>query len=138
VFERIAVAVHFEDVDVVGRPVEQRTGQPLGPEHAGPMDSRFGCQADLCTAVSGGMRPWLCAPDRTDGEEAAWNPRPPNSRVSVVAHNAPHCPADKLLGRVKRAPIRNAERLESAYIPGLAASSTRFADRRSKSLATRG
>src|SRR6202049_4784774 len=36
-FEPIAVAVHFEDVDVVGQPVEQRTGQPLGPEHAGPL-----------------------------------------------------------------------------------------------------
>ena len=36
-FESIAVAVHFEDVDVVGQSVEQRTGQPLGPEHAGPL-----------------------------------------------------------------------------------------------------
>src|SRR4029077_9345750 len=35
-FEPIAVAVHFEDVAVVGQSVEQRTGQPLGPEHAGP------------------------------------------------------------------------------------------------------
>src|SRR6266852_9701316 len=35
-FEAIAVAVHFEDVDVVCQPVEQRAGQPLGPEHAGP------------------------------------------------------------------------------------------------------
>src|SRR5690348_6145817 len=35
-FEPIAVAVHFEDVDVVGQSVEQRTGQPLGPEHPGP------------------------------------------------------------------------------------------------------
>jgi len=32
-FEPIAVAVQFEDVDVVGQSVEQRTGQPLGPEH---------------------------------------------------------------------------------------------------------
>src|SRR5258705_5283559 len=39
-FEPIAVAVHFEDVDVVGQPVEQRTGQPLGPEHAGPLVER--------------------------------------------------------------------------------------------------
>ena len=31
-FEPIAVAVHFEDVDVVGQPVEQRTGQPLGAD----------------------------------------------------------------------------------------------------------
>jgi len=36
-FEPIAVAVQFEDVDVVGQSVEQRTGQPLGPEHAGPL-----------------------------------------------------------------------------------------------------
>src|SRR3954463_2123648 len=36
-FEPIAVAVHFEDVDVVGQPVEERTGQPLGSEHAGPL-----------------------------------------------------------------------------------------------------
>src|SRR5690349_22065720 len=35
-FEPIAVAVHFEDVDVVGQPVEERTRQPLGPEHACP------------------------------------------------------------------------------------------------------
>jgi hypothetical protein len=31
-FEPIAVAVQFEDVDVVGQSVEQRTGQPLGPD----------------------------------------------------------------------------------------------------------
>jgi hypothetical protein len=24
-------------VDVVGQPVEERTGQPFGPEHAGPL-----------------------------------------------------------------------------------------------------
>src|SRR6478752_5928708 len=29
-FEAIAVAVHFEDMDVVGQPVQQRAGQPLG------------------------------------------------------------------------------------------------------------
>src|SRR5882757_4552041 len=39
-FRPIAVAVHFEDVDVVGQSVEQRTGQPLGPEHAGPLVER--------------------------------------------------------------------------------------------------
>jgi hypothetical protein len=54
----------------------------------------------------------VTAPDRADGEEAAWNPRPPNSRVSVVAHNAPHCPADKLLGRVERPPISATKVLE--------------------------
>ena len=31
-FETIAVAVQFEDVDVVGQSVEQRTGQPLGAD----------------------------------------------------------------------------------------------------------
>ena len=36
-FEPITVAVHFEDVDVVSQSVEQRTGQPLRPEHAGPL-----------------------------------------------------------------------------------------------------
>src|SRR4051812_6239467 len=39
-FEAIAVAIHFEDVDVVGQPIEQRAGQPLGPEHAGPLVER--------------------------------------------------------------------------------------------------
>ena len=39
-FEPIAVAVHFQDVDVVGQPIEQRAGQPLGPEHAGPLVER--------------------------------------------------------------------------------------------------
>src|SRR5690242_11656740 len=31
-FEPIAVAVHFEDVDVVSQSIEQRTGQPLGAD----------------------------------------------------------------------------------------------------------
>ena len=31
-FQPIAAAVHFEDVDVVGQSVEQRTGQPLGAD----------------------------------------------------------------------------------------------------------
>src|SRR5205823_4229106 len=31
-FEAIAVAVHFEDVDVVCQPIEQRAGQPLGAD----------------------------------------------------------------------------------------------------------
>jgi hypothetical protein len=30
-FEAIAVAAHFEDVDVMGQPVEQRAGERLGP-----------------------------------------------------------------------------------------------------------
>jgi hypothetical protein len=28
--EPVAVAVHFQNMDVVGKPVEQRTGEPLG------------------------------------------------------------------------------------------------------------
>jgi len=39
-FEAIAVAVHFEDVDVVCQPMEQRAGQPLGPKHAGSLVER--------------------------------------------------------------------------------------------------
>src|SRR6202163_3388112 len=39
-FEAIAVAIHFEDMDVVGQPIEQRAGQPLGPEQAGPLVER--------------------------------------------------------------------------------------------------
>ena len=38
--EAIAVAVHLEDVDVVGEPVEQGARQPLGAEHAGPFVER--------------------------------------------------------------------------------------------------
>jgi hypothetical protein len=30
--ETIAVAVHFQDMDVMGEPVEQRAGEPLGPD----------------------------------------------------------------------------------------------------------
>ena len=32
-----AVAVHLEDVDVMGKAIEQRAGQSLGAEHAGPL-----------------------------------------------------------------------------------------------------
>src|SRR5215469_15271020 len=39
-FEAVTVAVHFEDVDVVGQPIEQRAGQPLGAEHTGPLVER--------------------------------------------------------------------------------------------------
>src|SRR5438270_13197681 len=39
-FEAIAVAVHFEDVDVVGQPIEQRACQPLGHADAGPLVDR--------------------------------------------------------------------------------------------------
>ena len=32
----VAVAVHFQDMDMVGEPVQQRLGEPLGAEHVGP------------------------------------------------------------------------------------------------------
>ena len=35
--ETVAVAVHLEDVDVVGEPVEQGSGQALGAEHGCPL-----------------------------------------------------------------------------------------------------
>src|SRR5579863_1878280 len=34
--EAIAVAIHFEDVDVVGQPVQQRASEPLVAEHVRP------------------------------------------------------------------------------------------------------
>ena len=34
--ETVAVAVHLQDVDVVGEAVQQRAGQPLRPEYLGP------------------------------------------------------------------------------------------------------
>jgi hypothetical protein len=40
-FEPVAVAVHFQDVDVVGQAVEQGTGQPLGPANT-PVHSSNG------------------------------------------------------------------------------------------------
>ena len=39
--ESIALAVHFEDVDVVGEAIQQRAGEPLGTEHAGPFVERW-------------------------------------------------------------------------------------------------
>ena len=36
----VAVAVHRQDADVVGEPVEQRTGQPLAAQHLGPVLER--------------------------------------------------------------------------------------------------
>ena len=38
--EPIAVAVHLEDVDVMGEAVEQRAGQAFGAEHLGPFVER--------------------------------------------------------------------------------------------------
>ena len=37
VFEPEAVAVHLEDMDVMGKAIEQRAGQSLGAEHSGPL-----------------------------------------------------------------------------------------------------
>ena len=34
--EGVAFAVHLKDVDMVGKSVGKRTGQPLGPERPGP------------------------------------------------------------------------------------------------------
>ena len=39
-FEPVAVAVHFQDMDVVGEAVEQCAGQSFGAEHAGPLVER--------------------------------------------------------------------------------------------------
>ena len=33
----VAFAVHLEDVDVVGEPVEERAGEALRAEHLGPL-----------------------------------------------------------------------------------------------------
>ena len=38
--EPVALAVHFENVDVMGQPVEQRAGQSFRREHAGPFIER--------------------------------------------------------------------------------------------------
>ena len=35
--EPVAVAVHFQDVDVMSEPVQQRPGEPLGAEDGGPL-----------------------------------------------------------------------------------------------------
>jgi len=37
VFEPEAVAVHLEDVNVVGKAIEQRASKAFGGEHAGPL-----------------------------------------------------------------------------------------------------
>ncbi len=35
--EPVAVAVHFQDMDMVGEAVEKRAGQAFGAEHLGPL-----------------------------------------------------------------------------------------------------
>ena len=48
--ETIAVAVHLEDVDVVGDAIEQRAGQTLGSQGFGPFVERqiAGDQGGTC------------------------------------------------------------------------------------------
>jgi len=38
--ETIAIAVHLQDVDMVGEAIEEGAGQPLGAEHTGPLVER--------------------------------------------------------------------------------------------------
>ena len=38
-FQPVAVAVHLQDVDVMGQPIEQRAGQLLGGELLAPMEN---------------------------------------------------------------------------------------------------
>ena len=40
VLEPVALAVHLQDVNVVGEPIQQGSGQPLGPERLGPFVER--------------------------------------------------------------------------------------------------
>ena len=35
--EAVAVAVHLQDMDVVGEPVQQRAGEAFRSEHVGPL-----------------------------------------------------------------------------------------------------
>ena len=37
VAEAVALAVHLQDVDVVGEPVQQRAGEAFRPEHLDPL-----------------------------------------------------------------------------------------------------
>ena len=43
VFEPEAVAVHLEDVNVVGKAIEQRAGEALGGEHGWSTRRRADC-----------------------------------------------------------------------------------------------
>ena len=40
VAEAVAVAVHLQDMDVVGEPVQQRAGEAFRTEHLGPLIER--------------------------------------------------------------------------------------------------
>ena len=51
--EAVALAVHLEDVDVVGEAVERRPGEALGAEHLGPLVERqVGGDQDRATLVA--------------------------------------------------------------------------------------
>jgi hypothetical protein len=41
--QSVAVAVHLQDMDMVGEPVEQGAGKPLRAEDFGPFCRRAGC-----------------------------------------------------------------------------------------------
>ena len=50
-FQPVAIAVHLQDVDMVGEPVEQCAGEPFGGEHAGPFIERQVAGDDGRTAL---------------------------------------------------------------------------------------
>lgn len=39
-FEPVTVAVHFQDMDMVSQPIEQRSGKTFGAEYLGPFVER--------------------------------------------------------------------------------------------------
>ena len=58
--EAVAVAVHLQDMDVVGEPVQQRAGEAFRSEHPGPF-VEMNLRMDRATAIitlypSGGLR----------------------------------------------------------------------------------
>src|ERR1700730_6446133 len=55
---------------------------------------------------------WLCAPNCADGKQATPNPRPTDSHVAVITHDATDHPARKLLGCIEFPPVVMPERLE--------------------------
>ena len=51
--EPVALAAHFQDVDVVGEPVQQGPGQPLRTGHRGPfVEGQVGDHQDLAPLVA--------------------------------------------------------------------------------------
>jgi len=75
--EAVAVAVHFEDVDVVGQPIEQRAGEALGAEDLGGLPIGLGLVAE-----PGRMRCFRPEASQTPG--AAFRV---NARVSARAES---------------------------------------------------